>query len=170
MIRLKKAPSGPENGLIWVVKAAAFVAAIVLGGMMLLTVADVVGRYFFNHPIKGTWELIGLLLVCAGTWGLAYCQYQRAHISISIILARFPPRVQAGMRSFTYLVGLFGFSVICWRTVMLAIQYINMAHGVTDTLELPYAPFMLTLSFGTGLVALTLIVDLIHSSAEVIRK
>ena len=44
-------------------KYMAIVAAVVLGVMMLLTTADVTGRYFFNAPINGTWEIVGLLLI-----------------------------------------------------------------------------------------------------------
>jgi TRAP-type C4-dicarboxylate transport system permease small subunit len=46
-----------------------FVAAGFLAAMMLLTVADVTLRAFFNTPLRGTYELIELLL--AGTFFLA---------------------------------------------------------------------------------------------------
>ncbi|MFH1647840.1 MAG: TRAP transporter small permease [Chloroflexota bacterium] len=168
---LVKLPQRTETGLVWVARMAAIVAAMVLAAMMLLTVGDVIGRYFFNSPIKGTWELVGLLLIAAGTWGLAYCQLQRGHISISIILQRFSRRVQAGINSLTYLIGLTAFSIICWRMFLLAHKYFTMPRGnVTDTLELPYAPFMLALSIGAGLMALILVIDLVKSLAEVLRK
>jgi TRAP-type C4-dicarboxylate transport system permease small subunit len=166
-----KLPLKTESGLYSVSKVAAVIAAIVLAAMMMLTVADVVGRYFFNSPIKGTWELIGLLLVCAGTWGLGYCQMQKAHISINIILQRFSPRVQALMLSFTYLVGLAAFSLLCWRMFVMAMRYSSTMKGyVTDTLEIPYPPFMFALSIGAGIMVLILIVDLIRSIADAVRK
>jgi len=136
-----------------------------------LTVGDVVGRYFFNSPIKGTWELIGFFLICAGTWGLGYCQMEKAHISVTIILDRFPDRVKAIILSITYLIGLAAFSVICWRMFLLSYKYFTMARGnVSDTLELPTAPFMLVLSIGAGLIALVLVVDFIRSITNVVRK
>lgn len=169
--KLKKLPLKTETGLYSISKVAAVVAAVVLAAMMLLTVGDVGGRYFFNHPIKGTWELIGLLLVFAGTWGLGYCQMQKAHISINIILKRFSNRVQALFLSFTYLVGLAAFSLLCWRMFMLAIRYSTTMKGyVTDTLEIPYPPFMFALSIGAGIMVLILIMDLIRSLASVVRK
>lgn len=166
-----KVPLKTESVIYSINKVAAIIAAVVLAGMMLLTVADVVGRYFFNSPIKGTWELVGLLLICAGTWGLGYCQMQRGHISISIILQRFSQRGKALILSFTYLVGFAGFSLICWRMFLLAKKYFLLDKGnVTDTLELPTAPFMLALSIGAGLIALVLIIDLIRSFTNVVRK
>ena len=164
-------PLRTEKGLVWVAKIAAVIAAIVLAGMMLLTVGDVIGRYFFNSPIKGTWELVGLLLIGAGTWGLAYCQLQKGHISISIIVQRFSRRVQAGFNTLTYLIGLTAFGIVSWRMFLLAEKYFNMPRGnITDTLHLPYVPFMLALSIGAGLMVLILIIDLVRSLAEVFRK
>jgi TRAP-type C4-dicarboxylate transport system permease small subunit len=169
--KLKKLPLKTETGLYSISKVAAVVAAVILAAMMLLTVGDVGGRYFFNHPIKGTWELIGLLLVFAGTWGLGYCQMQKAHISINIILTKFSNRVQALFLSFTYLVGLAAFSLLCWRMFMLAIRYSTTMKGyVTDTLEIPYPPFMFALSIGAGIMVLILIMDLIRSLVSVVRK
>jgi len=168
---LMKVPLKTESVVYSINRVAAIIAAVVLAGMMLLTVGDVVGRYFFNSPIKGTWELIGLFLICAGTWGLGYCQMQRGHISISIILQRFSRRVQALILSFTYLVGLAAFSIVCWRMFLLSYKYFTLPKGnVTDTLELPTAPFMLALSIGAGLIALVLIIDLARAFTKVVGK
>ena len=38
------------------------IASVSLCLAMLLTAADVVGRYFFNSPFAGTYELIELLM------------------------------------------------------------------------------------------------------------
>ena len=166
-----KLASRTEIGLQKVSKVAAIIAAIVLAIMMLVTVADVVGRYFFLSPIKGTWEIVGLLLVCAGTWGLGYCQIQKGHISITVLLQRFSWRVQAIIRSLAYLIGLVGFSLLCWRMFLMTERYLTTMKGyVTDTLEIPYPPFMIMLTIGTGIMALVLIVDLVRSVAEVVRK
>jgi TRAP-type C4-dicarboxylate transport system permease small subunit len=168
---LTKLPSRTEAGLQGLSRVAAIIAAIVLAVMMLLTVADVCGRYFFNSPVKGTWEVVGLLLVCAGTWGLGYCQAQKSHISVTVLIERFSLRVQTIIRSVAYLVGLAGFSLICWRMFVMAKKYFFLPRGnVTDTLEIPYFPFMLALSIGAGIMALILIVDLVHSLTEVARK
>ncbi len=160
-----------ERGLKSISTGLAMIAAIVLAAMMLLTVADVVGRYFFNHPIKGTWELVGLLLVCAGTWGLGYCQMEKAHISITILLERFSKRVKLMINIMATFLGLVGFSLISWQMFLLAKKYFLLPRGnVTDTLELPYSPFMLSLSISAGMMALMLLANLIRSLAEVRRK
>ena len=159
--------------VVWlqrVSKVMGIIAAFVLALMMLLTVVDVIGRYFFNRPIKGTWELVGLLLVCAGTWGMAYCQMEKAHINITILLDNFSRKTQVVLQIFTCLIGFIGFGVISWQTYVLGASYFIMTRGnVTDTLGLPYAPFLWMLSIGAGMMALILIVDIINSFIKVVR-
>jgi TRAP-type C4-dicarboxylate transport system permease small subunit len=166
-----KLTSKTEGGLYSVSRVMALIAAIVLAAMMLLTVGDVVGRYFFDRPIKGTFELVGLLLVCAGTWGLAYCQLQKAHISISIFAERFPRRARAALSSLAYIIGLAGFSIVSWRVFALAFRYLSLSKGnITDTLRIPYFPFMLILAISTAVFALVLLADLIHSLFKAAKK
>lgn len=169
--RLQRLPAKTTAGLQWISRAMGVVAAAVLAVMMLLTVADVIGRYFFSRPIKGTWELVGLLLACAGTWGLAYCQIEKAHISITIVYDLFSQRVRAVMSAFGCLIGLGGFSFISWQTFVLAKRYfLQPRMDETDTLGLPFSPFILLLSIGAGMMALMLIVDVVRYIAEVTRK
>lgn len=172
---------GRENGLprfaskveVWIrliSQAMAIIAAMVLLAMTLLTVADVSGRYFLNKPISGTWEIIGLLLVCGGTWGLAYCQMEKGHISVTVILDLFSPKVQAIVHSLAYLIGLTGFSLICWRALLMTGKYLSTKGYVTDTLHMPLYPFTLIMAIGSGMLALMLLVDLVRSIAEVVHK
>ncbi len=164
-------PSRIAAVIEWMSKAMGVVAAAVLAAMMLLTVADVIGRYFFSRPIKGTWELVGLLLVCAGTWGLGYCQMEKTHISITIMYDLFSRRARAALSAFACLIGLGGFFLVSWQTFLLAKKYFLLPRGdETDTLGLPYSPFILTLSIGAGMMVLILIIDVVRHIAEVTRK
>ena len=57
------------------VTASAVVAGVVLFALMLLTTADVIGRYFFNAPITGVVDLTEfsvLLMTFLGTMGTIY--------------------------------------------------------------------------------------------------
>jgi TRAP-type C4-dicarboxylate transport system permease small subunit len=152
-------------------KVAAYIASFVLGAMTLLTTADVIGRYFFSKPIPGTWELVGLLLVFAGTWGWGYCQKEKMHVSVTVITDHFPRMVKLIFGIVTYLLGLAAFSLMCWRMWVKTINYFSMgSRGLTQTLEIPFYPFMLALAISAGIMALILLIDLLHYLAEVVRK
>jgi TRAP-type C4-dicarboxylate transport system permease small subunit len=169
--KLVKIGSGSESGLHSTSTVMVFVAALALFGMMMVTVFDVIGRYFFNSPIKGAWELVGILLVGAGTWGMAYCQVKKGHIRVDFIWQRLSRKTQVVLTSFANLLGLGAFSVLCWRSSLLAQHYLSVTRGdATDTLHIPLFPFVLALAIGTGMTALVLLFDLIHSVSEVKGK
>jgi TRAP-type C4-dicarboxylate transport system permease small subunit len=159
-----------EKITLWISKGMALIAATILLCMMILTVVDVCGRYFFKSPVNGAWEIIGLMMVCAGSWGLAYCQAEKGHISVTFLLERLPHKIQALIFIFAYLIGLAGFSIIAWNAFQITMRYISTKGNVTDTLRIPYYPFMLVMAVGAGMLVLVLLLDLVRSMAEGSRK
>src|SRR5215475_2687646 len=55
--------SQPSEAGVWLDRALGFSAAVLLFCLMMLTTADVVGRYIFNWPIRGAFEITELLLL-----------------------------------------------------------------------------------------------------------
>ena len=148
-----------------------YIAAFALTGMMLLTVADVVGRYFFNRPIRGAYELVGFLLVWAGSWGMGYCQIKRGHIRVDFLAQRLSRKSRAILTVLANLLGFIAFTLLSWRVILLVNYYISLPKGnATDTLGIPIFPFVIMLAMGVGMLALVLLFDLVHSFTEVKRK
>jgi TRAP-type C4-dicarboxylate transport system permease small subunit len=169
--KIDKMASRIEPGVHTTNKIMAYVASVALVGMMLLTVADVFGRYVLNNPITGTWELVGFLLVVAGSWGLGYCQVQKGHIRVDFIAQRFPQKVQDILTSIARFLGFAAFTLLCWRCVVYTQYYLALTRGnATDTLHIPLFPFVLCLAIGAGMLALVLLLDMIHSIAKVAGK
>lgn len=61
------------------------VAATSMLIMMLLTIADIIGRHVFGHPILGVYELVQLMLTGSVFGGLAEACRTRAHITVDLI-------------------------------------------------------------------------------------
>ncbi|PMR74638.1 TRAP transporter small permease [Billgrantia endophytica] len=66
------------------------VAGATLFAMMLLTTADVTGRYFFNSPILGTVELTQLMLAAVVFLSLPVVCWREEHVSIDLLDSVFP--------------------------------------------------------------------------------
>ncbi len=148
-----------------------YIAAIALFGMMGVVVVDVVGRYGFNHPLMGAYELVGYLMAIAGSWAIGYSQVQKGHIRVDFILKRFSRKGQAVITSIAYAIGVVVFSGLCWRMIVLAQYYIGLKHGnTTDTMGIPIPPFIILVAIGLGMLALVLLFDLIQSISEVKKK
>lgn len=160
-----------QSALTWISKWMAVLACSALGFMMILVTIDVAGRYFFNWPLRGTFEIVGLLLILATTWGLGLSQIERRHLRIPLFYDMFPRRVRTWLDVLAYSVCLAGAALITWQMVVLAIKYLRMPRGnTTPTLGLPLPPFMIALAFGFGWMGLILLVDLYKSFREGTKK
>jgi TRAP-type C4-dicarboxylate transport system permease small subunit len=165
--KITKIASRVESGVISTNKIMAYAAGVALTAMMLLTVADVCGRYLFSKPIKGTYELVGFLLVGAGSLGLGYCQVKKAHIRVDFLLQRFPEKLRAVLTALANFLGFAAFSILCWRCILYAQYYLSATGNHTDTLHIPLFPFVVVLAVGTGMLALVILFDLIRSITKV---
>ncbi|WP_163557824.1 TRAP transporter small permease [Halomonas sp. NO4] len=69
------------------------VAGATLFAMMLLTTADVAGRFFFNSPILGAVELTQLMLAAVVFLSLPVVCWREEHVSVDLLDAIFPSRL-----------------------------------------------------------------------------
>ena len=75
-------------------RALGVTSAIVLFAMMLITAVDVAGRYLFNKPIAGGFELTEILLAALIYCGLPLVSARREHIVIDTFDPMFSLRLK----------------------------------------------------------------------------
>ncbi|MEZ5738302.1 MAG: TRAP transporter small permease [Burkholderiaceae bacterium] len=81
----------------WTGTILATLAGIALVAMMVLTFADVIGRYGFHHSIFGTAEIVEFLMVVTIFAGVAFITATNEHISVTIFdsqIGRWAPNLQ----------------------------------------------------------------------------
>jgi len=140
----------------------------ILALMVFLVTVDVVLRYLFNRPLKGSYELIEFMMILVVFFGLAYTQIRKNHLSINLLMPRFSKETQAVVRSATYLLCLAGFLLITWRSIGHA-EFLRMKGTTSGVLFIPNFPFMWVVAFGSALLCLVYLTDLLRSLSEVIR-
>jgi TRAP-type C4-dicarboxylate transport system permease small subunit len=145
------------------------VGEFVLGGMVLLIVADIVLRYIFNSPLSYSLELVEVGLAVVVFFAIVVCTADRGHINIDIFLKRFPERAQAAINSFFYLIctGLFG--LLVWRCTLYAMRLQDMGQ-VTMMLRVPYYPFVLVMALCSLLASLVFLSQFIRFVVKAVRK
>jgi len=135
------------------------VAAVFLAAMMLLTVADVVLRALFNFPLRGTYELIELLLTGTFFIALPAVFLRDDHIVVEMIDSLAPRRVPLLKRIGEGLAVLL-LAVMAWQGWLAAADTIAF-NDVTADLGLPRALHWILLLagvIGAGLAALAMTV------------
>jgi len=154
-----------QRGLDSISNAMVTVAAAVLALMMLLATYDVLSRYLFNRPMKGTYELVGLMLIVASSWGLAFCQLKKGHISVNVLAQRSSSGIKAALSTYGYGLGLIAIGLTAWQLILQTINYIQSYDtSVSETLEWPLFPFMMALAIGMTVLAVVLLVDFLKST------
>ena len=160
-----------ERGIYRISIWLGVVSASALCLMMLITVVDVGGRYFFNSPLYGAYELIGMLLVCAGPLGMALCQRDRSHIVVSLVVDLLPPRIQNVFHSIAFFLSLGTFSIITWQMSKLTIQfYAKGRGGVSPDLGISNGHVSLIFSIGALWFSLVLLLHLVQSLTQLVRR
>jgi TRAP-type C4-dicarboxylate transport system permease small subunit len=127
--------------------------------MMLLTVVDVILREF-QHPLVGTFELVGFSAAVVIGFCIPYTTSVRGHITVDFLIMKMPENVQRILRIITRILGVCLFILIGYNLFKMGMD-LHRAGEVSNTLQLPFYP----VAFGIGLCcflhAFTQLVDVI---------
>jgi len=93
----------------------ALAAGGMVGILMFLTFADVVGRYVFNKPIFGAYELTEVLMGWIIFAGLPIVSRAEGHITVDFISAALPDRLRSFQRIVLNLFCAVTAGVMTWR-------------------------------------------------------
>ena len=144
-----------------------FIGASAITIMMLLTVVDVIGR-FFKHPIFGSVELVGFLAVITVAAALPYTYKMDGHVGVEILVRLFSKKTQLWIDIFTRSLSLILFSVISWQMFLYA-KDIHETGEVSMNLEFPIYYIVYILAIGLTIFSVTIlerIVDTIKQLRE----
>lgn len=107
----------------WVAKSAIVVATLFLVLMALHVSLDVGLRYLFGKSFTGTLEFVSFYYMVAVVFlPLAYVELQQEHISVDVLVGRFPPVVQLTLYLFACSLGLLYFGMLCYQSYLDAVR------------------------------------------------
>jgi TRAP-type C4-dicarboxylate transport system permease small subunit len=151
--RVQKILDAITAGVSWV-----GAGALIL--MVLVVVANVVGRYLFRNPVLGAVEMIGLLTVIVVFCVLAFTEARGAHIIVDILVSHLHSRIQAILAGIMSLMGAVFFLIMGWQGWELMLSNLSPFVRTTGVLSIPFAPFMLITALGCVLFGLELVVHI----------
>ena len=137
------------SGLLKVIGAAALTI------MMLLTVVDVVGR-FFKSPIFGSVELVGFLATIVIATALPYTYKVDGHVGVEILVRLLSKKTQLIIDIFTRTISLVLFCLVTWQMFLYA-EDIYKTGEVSMNLELPLYYIIYLLAFGLLIFSVTIL-------------
>jgi TRAP-type C4-dicarboxylate transport system permease small subunit len=134
---------------------------VALFAMMCLTVVDVVGRYVFNSPILGAFEITEFMVLIMVFSFLGYAQAQKAHVTVDIFYDKFPANVRRIIAIANYIISFIVMLIVCWMGFEKAVETWQTGEKPLNLAVLNY-PFVFFLSFGALVMCLEYIRDVIR--------
>jgi len=108
--------------------------------MVLFITTGVVGRYVFNKPILGDIEVVEWLMLIIVGAGLAFTQAEDGHISMDILVGRWPARRQAAVDIVHYTIATAILVFVGWRLFSAGAMSFQGGEG-SEILAIPVFPF-----------------------------
>jgi TRAP-type C4-dicarboxylate transport system permease small subunit len=134
-------------------------ASVSLVAMMLLTCTDVSMRYFFNRPLPGTYDLVGLMGAIIAAFAMPYTFLKGSHVAVDLLVRMLSAKKRLIIETITHIVGIFLFLILVWQCIVLAFD-MKAAGEVTPTLLLPFYPIVYCMAACFFVLCLAILVDL----------
>jgi TRAP-type C4-dicarboxylate transport system permease small subunit len=136
---------------------------LVLGSaavLLLMSVAtiNVVLRYPFKVPWRGTYEVVGLLGAIVIAFALGFTQKRKDHIVVDILTEKFPLKVNRVLEGISYFLTTIFFTVVSWQIFAWGTKIMKSGE-VSETLKIIFHPFVFCVCLGFIVFSFTLLVD-----------
>jgi TRAP-type C4-dicarboxylate transport system permease small subunit len=154
------------GAILWIAEKLSKLMSVIAGAaltfIMLLTVCDVFLRYFFDRPIIGTFEIVGL----GGAVAIGFApitSWVRGHIFVDFFVVKFNKVGQAIINIITRLVGIGLFYLIGHNLIKYAYD-LYVSGEVSLTRQIPFYPVAYGMAVCCFIECLVLICDIFKIS------
>ncbi len=138
-------------------KYLTYASGIVGAFMMVLSVANVITRSFFNAPIFGTVEIISYSGLLLGAFALALNELADGNITMTLLTDNLKPKPKHGFELVTSLIAAVFYAAVTYRFVEEIFTTIEKATSTT-TVHIPFwcVYTVMSVGFFAGTLALLL--------------
>lgn len=137
--------------------------------LLVLTVCDVIGRFVFNSPIPGTFELTRILFALSVFFSFSLSQYKGENLGITILYDKYPLRLKGIIDLFSVLISIAMFSVAFYQMLKYAGRMMAVKQ-VTSVLRWPVYPWIYFASIGLVTLVIALLWDLVVSIKKIMGE
>ncbi len=162
MIKLKR--------LLDIMDKTAFIwGGMVVAALTVVTIADVIGRYLFNHPIAGVYEVTQLMLVALVFTGVAAVQVGEGHIRVEILLQHIRSgRLRSAMEIAALTFGIVAFGLIGWQGLVGFLQAWRTHDYTMGLIEFPTWPAKVWIPIGSAMMCLRLVEQITQEIRKIV--
>jgi TRAP-type C4-dicarboxylate transport system permease small subunit len=147
----------------WLSKGCACLVSGLLCLVLFMVSIDSIGRYFLGSPIPGTLELSESVIVMIIFLTIPFCEMTSGHIRVTFIIERMPAKIRMWLKKITNIMAIVYFSILCWRSWLIAWYSWSIRETSWGSYPIPLYPAKFSVSVGSGIMAIYLLLILIAS-------
>jgi C4-dicarboxylate transporter DctQ subunit len=132
------------------------IAAIGIAGGVALAFYNVVARYLFGSSLTWAGELTVYLFLWSTFFGAAYCFKEDAHIAVTVLLEKLPPKAAKSLMLFSHLVTFVFLAAVSWygyQYLLLTIDLDERSIDLDIPMWIPYSAIPVAFAFAAWRVA-----------------
>ena len=133
-----------------------WLSALPVALIVALTFADVLGRYIFSVPVRGSVEMIEYAMALLIFSALPLVTRQRGHVTVSLIDNLFKGRARLVQLVLCDIISAGALALLTWRLFLQGQEDLD-AGTTTIVLGLPHAPLSFALSLFAGISTLLIL-------------
>ena len=149
-------------------RVCGFFAAMAIVFMTLLTVGDVVMRYFFSKPILGSFEITEYILVVVVFLSIPWATMEGVNVRVDLITEKLAKKTRAILYAVSCFLSMIISFLIVWFTIPEA-EYARELQEKSDMLNIPTYPFYFLIAVGFFVLFLILIAVLFQYIEEAVN-
>ncbi len=136
---------GFQNTISGIARFLNIIAGTSLTFLMLLTVGDVILRYF-KRPIVGTYELVAFSGAVVIGFSIPFTSWMKGHVYVDFLILRFSQKVRNVFNIITRYLVICLFLMIGWNLIKYGMD-LRKSGEVSPTLHFPFYP----VAYGIGI-------------------
>lgn len=148
-------PDALDRTLTWL-------SALPVALIVVLTFVDVLGRYIFSAPLRGSLEIIEYAMALVIFAALPLITRHRGHVTVSLIENLVKGQVRRIKTVICDAISASALGILTWRLYVQGIEDLESA-GSTVVLNLPHAPLSFTLAGFAGLSTLIVLLMIVRT-------
>jgi TRAP-type transport system small permease protein len=143
---------------------------IALMGIVLLSTADVIGRYCFKAPVLGAYELTEYLLVISVLAYMGITQKDKAHVNVDIIFNILPHKAQFVIEKINHTICLLMLILVTWMGVVKTLNLLK-SREESILLKIPEYPFAIFMVISFAILTIEFFIDVFgHNKTDKICR
>ena len=151
-------------------KAMAIISAAMIVIIVFIVIIDIFGRFLFNAPLTGSYEMLCFFMGGISFFAFAYVQQLQRHINVDVFSSKFSKRTNLVIQLILLVVVLVVFTSLSIEGGKSAIDAWVKGDVTFGLVKLPYGPAKMVVPIGGGVLCLRFIVQIGETLMQLFGK